>query len=143
MKEKILVIDDEPEIRELLSEILQGEGFEVFGAADGVEGLELFHDIKPDLVITDVKMPHKDGLEVLKGVKDAKFDIDVIILTGHSDEATAIECLQSGAYDYLLKPVEDIEVLLTAVNREKLSEKCGGPYATMIRISILVLVGKR
>ncbi|MFZ0449624.1 MAG: diguanylate cyclase [Desulfatiglandaceae bacterium] len=117
MKEKILVIDDEPEIRELLSEILQGEGFEVFGAADGVEGLELFHDIKPDLVITDVKMPRKDGLAVLKEVKEAKSDIDVIILTGHSDEATAIECLQSGAYDYLLKPVEDIEVLLIAVNR--------------------------
>ncbi len=112
-----MIIDDEAEIRDLLSEILQEEGFEVFVAADGVEGLELFHDIKPDLVITDVKMPHKDGLEVLKGVKDAKFDIDVIILTGHSDEATAIECLQSGAYDYLLKPVEDIEVLLTAVNR--------------------------
>lgn len=117
MREKILIIDDEAEIRDLLSEILQEEGFKVFVAADGVEGLELFHDIKPDLVITDVKMPHKDGLEVLKGVKDAKFDIDVIILTGHSDEATAIECLQSGAYDYLLKPVEDIEVLLTAVNR--------------------------
>jgi two-component system, cell cycle response regulator len=117
MKEKILVIDDEPEIRELLSEILQEEGYEVFDAADGVEGLALFHDIKPDLVITDVKMPLKDGLAVLKGVKEAKCDIDVIILTGHSDEATAIECLQSGAYDYLLKPVEDIEVLLTAVNR--------------------------
>ncbi len=117
MKEKILVIDDEPEIRELLAEILQEEGFEVFGAADGVEGLELFHDIKPDLVITDVKMPRKDGLEVLRGVKDSESDIDVIILTGHSDEATAIECLRSGAYDYLLKPVEDIEVLLLAVNR--------------------------
>jgi two-component system cell cycle response regulator len=117
MKEKILLIDDEAEIRKLLSEILQEEGFEVFGAADGVEGLELFHDIKPDLIITDVKMPRKDGLEVLKGVKEAKSDTDVIILTGHSDEATAIKCLQSGAYDYLLKPVEDIEVLLLAVNR--------------------------
>jgi DNA-binding response OmpR family regulator len=117
MKEKILVIDDEMEIRDLLSEILQEEGFEVFEASDGVEGLELFHDIKPDLVITDIKMPRKDGFEVLKGVKDSKYDIDVIILTGHSDEATAIECLRSGAYDYLLKPVEDIAVLMTAVNR--------------------------
>jgi two-component system, cell cycle response regulator len=117
MKEKILVIDDETEIRGLLCEVLQEEGFEVFGAADGVEGLKLFHDIKPDLVITDVKMPRKDGLYVLKGVKDAKSDVDVIILTGYSDEATAIECLQSGAYDYLLKPVEDIEVVLIAVNR--------------------------
>ena len=117
MKEKILVIDDEPEIRDLLFEVLQEEGFEVFGAADGLEGLERFHDIKPDLVITDVKMPRKDGLYVLKGVKEAKSDTDVIILTGHSDEATAIKCLQSGAYDYLLKPLEDIEVLLIAVDR--------------------------
>jgi two-component system cell cycle response regulator len=117
MKEKILVIDDEPEIRNLLFEILQEKGFEVFGAADGQEGLERFHDIKPDLVITDVKMPRKDGLAVLKGVKEAQSGIDVIILTGHSDEATAIECLQSGAYDYLLKPLEDIEVFLIAVDR--------------------------
>jgi two-component system cell cycle response regulator len=62
-------------------------------------------------------MHRKDGLGVLKGVKETKSGVDVIILTGHSDEATAIECLQSGAYDYLLKPVEDIDVLLTAINR--------------------------
>jgi diguanylate cyclase (GGDEF)-like protein len=117
MKEKILFIDDEPDIRDLISELLQEDGFEVFSAADGAEGLELFDAIKPDLVITDVKMPRKNGLEVLKGVKAAGSDVDVIILTGHSDEATAIECLQSGAYDYLLKPVEDIDVLLVAVNR--------------------------
>jgi two-component system, cell cycle response regulator len=117
LREKILIIDDEAEIRGLLSEIFQEEGFEVFDAADGVEGLELFYDIKPDLVITDVKMPRKDGLEVLRGVKDSESGVDVIILTGHSDEATAIECLRSGAYDYLIKPVEDIEVLLLAVNR--------------------------
>lgn len=117
MKEKILVIDDEMEIRTLLSEILQEEGYEVFEASDGVEGLNQFHNIKPDLIITDVKMPHKDGLGVLKGIKAVKSDIDVIILTGHSDEATAIECLQSGAYDYILKPVEDVGVLMSAVKR--------------------------
>lgn len=117
MKEKILVIDDEAEIRGIVSELLQVEGFEVFDAADGIEGLELFHDIKPDLVITDVRMPRKNGIEVLKEVKGAESGIDVIVLTGHSDEATAIVCLQAGAYDYILKPLEDIEILLFAVNR--------------------------
>ncbi len=117
MNEKILIIDDEAEILELLTEVLQEEGYKVVKAGDGMEGLEVFQSETPDLVITDVKMPRKDGLEVLKGIKDSGSDVDVIILTGHSDEATAIECLRSGAYDYLLKPVEDVEVLLTAVNR--------------------------
>lgn len=117
MNDKILIIDDEPEILELLSEVLQEEGYEVVKANDGVEGLEVFQSETPDLVVTDVKMPRKDGLGVLKEIRHSGSDVDVIILTGHSDEATAIECLRSGAYDYLLKPVEDVEVLLTAVNR--------------------------
>jgi diguanylate cyclase (GGDEF)-like protein len=62
-------------------------------------------------------LPRQDGLGVLKGVKAVRIDIDVIILTGHSDEATAIEFLHFGVYDYLLKPVEDIDVIMTAVNR--------------------------
>jgi len=117
MNEKILIIDDETEILELLSEVLQEEGYKVVKADDGMEGLEVFQSETPDLVVTDIKMPRKDGLEVLKGIKGSGSDVDVIILTGHSDEATAIECLRSGAYDYLLKPVEDVEVFLTAVNR--------------------------
>jgi len=117
MNEKILIIDDETEILELLSEVLQEEGYKVVKAVDGMEGLEVFQSETPDLVVTDIKMPRKDGLEVLKGIKGSGSDVDVIILTGHSDEATAIECLRSGAYDYLLKPVEDVEVFLTAVNR--------------------------
>jgi CheY-like chemotaxis protein len=82
MKEKILVIDDEAEIRGVLMEVLQEEGFEVIEACDGVEGLQIFHKEKPDRVITDVKMPRKDGLAVLKEVKESGSDTDVIILTG-------------------------------------------------------------
>ena len=115
MKEKILIIDDEPDILALLASILEHEGYEVLTAADGVAGMERFREGKPDLVITDVKMPQKDGLNVLREIKKVGADVDTIILTGHSDEATAIDCLRTGAYDYLLKPLEDIEVLLVSI----------------------------
>ena len=118
MDEKILVIDDEEDILKLLSSALGSEGYEVVTAIDGQEGVERFHETEPDLIVTDVKMPRKDGLQLLKEIKDAgSTNVDVIILTGHSDEATAIDCLRNGAYDYLVKPLEDIDVLLAAVER--------------------------
>ncbi len=118
MNEKILVIDDEREIRFLLADLLEDEGYEVFQAENGVDGLEVFKNVKPDLVLTDVRMPHKTGIEVLKGIREAGSSaVDVIVLTGQSDEATAIDCLKAGAYDYLLKPIEEIDFLLTAINR--------------------------
>jgi diguanylate cyclase (GGDEF)-like protein len=68
-------------------------------------------------VITDIKMPRKTGLDVIRGVSGNTDEVDVIILTGYSDETTAIECLRYGAYDYLHKPLEDMDVLLKAVER--------------------------
>ncbi|PID78459.1 MAG: diguanylate cyclase response regulator [Gammaproteobacteria bacterium] len=117
MKEKILIIDDEPEIRDLLAELLEDEGYTIYQAEDGVEGLEVFKNEDLDLVITDVRMPSKSGIELLSDIRESSAEVDVIILTGQSDEATAIDCLRTGAYDYLLKPVEDIDVLLNSVNR--------------------------
>ncbi len=117
MKEKILLIDDEPEIRDLLAELLKDEGYTIYQAEDGVNGLEIFKNEDMDLVITDVRMPRKNGIELLREIRESRAEVDVIILTGQSDEATAIDCLRTGAYDYLLKPVEDIDILLTAVNR--------------------------
>ncbi len=117
MKTKILIIDDEVDILNILQALLETEGYEIVRAVDGVEGIERFEADRPELVITDVKMPKKDGLEVLRYVKEAGRDVDVLILTGHSDEATAIECLRRGAYDYLLKPLEDIDIFLAAVER--------------------------
>ncbi len=117
MTHTILLIDDEVDIVEILASMLVNEGYDVVTAGDGVEGLAKFKSISPDLVITDVKMPRMDGLEVLRAIKDAGSDVDVIIFTGHSDESTAIECIRRGAYDYLLKPLEDVDVLLVAINR--------------------------
>jgi two-component system cell cycle response regulator len=117
MNEKILLIDDEEEILDLLSRILKDEGYEICIAKDGFEGLAQFEKYQPDLIISDVKMPRDNGIDILKQLKNTGAEVDVIILTGHSDEATAIECLKLGAYDYLVKPLEDINILIKAVNR--------------------------
>ncbi len=97
--------------------MLSTEGYDVLTAADGAEGFDRFQQENPDLVITDVRMPRKDGLEVLKDIKALGDDVDAIILTGYSDEATAISCLQDGAYNYHLKPLEDLEVIPASVKR--------------------------
>ena len=117
MKETILIIEDEEDILALLSSLLENEGYKIITACNGREGLDKFQEHNPDLILTDVKMPVMDGIEVLREVKTKESDTEVIILTGHSDEATAIDCLRLGAYDYFCKPLEDIDVLLTAVER--------------------------
>ena len=123
MVEKILIIDDEEDILSFLRDVIESEGYEVISASDGEEGIALFKKEKPDLVITDVKMPRKNGLEVLKDLKTSADDTDIIILTGHSDEATAIECLRQGAYDYLVKPLVDIDIFLAAIYRALTKKK--------------------
>ena len=117
MKETILIIEDEEDILNLLSSMLGSEGYRIITACNGREGIERFQEYDPDLILTDVRMPIMDGIEVLREVKTKESDTEVIILTGHSDEATAIDCLRLGAYDYFCKPLEDIDVLLTAVVR--------------------------
>lgn len=117
MSEKILVVDDESDIRLFLSNLLTSEGYTVFSAENGAQGFASFRHHAPDLVITDVKMPVRNGLEMLKDIKSTQTDVDVIVLTGHSDESTAIDCLRNGAYDYLLKPLEELDVLIASVQR--------------------------
>ena len=117
MREKILLIDDEEDIRHFLSLTLKDEGYEIMTACNGQEGLDLFRHQDPDLVITDMRMPQKDGMAVLKEIKAAGADVDVIMLTGHSDENMVIACLRQGVYDYLRKPLEDIDLLIASVAR--------------------------
>jgi diguanylate cyclase (GGDEF)-like protein len=114
---KILIIDDEADVLQFLGSFLSMEGYEVISASDGMEGIEKFFQEHPDLVITDMKMPNKDGLEVLKEIRASQSDVDVIILSGHGDDLTAADCLRQGAYDYLMKPLEDIDLLLFAMDR--------------------------
>lgn len=114
---RILVVDDEPDITSLLASLLTQEGYRVKTASNGKEGVDCFLALNPDLVITDIRMPVQSGLELLKNIREHTSDIDVIILTGHGDHATAIEALRHGAFDYFLKPLDDVEQLIDAVEK--------------------------
>ena len=114
--ERIIIIDDERRMCESLSALLTGDGYHVDTFQSPVEAAEALQTGRTDLVITDIKMPEMDGLEVLRQVKDIDDGIPVILMTGYGSLDTAIEAVAAGAYDYLLKPVE-FSYLELAVNR--------------------------
>ncbi len=111
--EKVLIIDDSPEILERLSEFLITEGFDVDTASDGSIGIKKLEDKFYDLVLTDLKMPGADGISVLKYVVDHSPESICIILTGFGTIKNAVEAIKMGAFDYLTKPVKMEEILLT------------------------------
>ncbi len=113
---RILIIDDEETIVRVLALSLRSDGHEVFTASSGEEGIRVFQEKSPDLVLTDIKMPGMDGIEVLKRIKERESDTEVIIITGHGDIDNAIEALKFGASDFINKPVRD-EVLSVAIAR--------------------------
>lgn len=115
---KILIVDDEEIIARLLSISLKSDGYETVTANSGKEGLEKFKTESPDIVITDIKMPEMDGLELLKEIKAIDPDKEVIIVTGHGDIDSTITALQYGASDFINKPVRD-EALAIALARAK------------------------
>ena len=115
---KILLIDDEEANVRLLAMSLKSDGYEVSMAYSGEQGLKLFQKQSPDIVITDIKMPGMDGLEVLKQVKEIDPETEVIIITGHGDIDSTITALQYGASDFINKPVRD-EALSIALKRAK------------------------
>ncbi|MFH1156742.1 MAG: response regulator [Pseudomonadota bacterium] len=115
---KILIIDDEEAIVRLLSMSLRSDGYTTFTACSGEQGIEVFKTEAPDIVITDIKMPGMDGLEVLRRVKEMDPGKEVIIVTGHGDIDSTITALQRGASDFINKPVRD-EALSIALERAK------------------------
>jgi DNA-binding NtrC family response regulator len=115
---RILLIDDEPDIVRVLSMSLKADGYDVIPAHSGVEGIEIFEKERPDIVLTDIKMPGMDGIEVLKKIKSIDPRSEVIIITGHGDIDNTIEALQYGASDFINKPVRD-EALSIALKRAR------------------------
>ena len=113
---KLLVIDDERPILEILKISLGVEGYDIMTAESGDEGLKIFKDKGPKLVLTDIKMPGMDGIEVLKKIKGMDNEAEVIVVTGHGDMDSAIAALQYGASDFITKPIKD-EVLMLALKR--------------------------
>jgi signal transduction histidine kinase len=124
MKPKLLLIDDEEGIRKILGLSLRDAGYEVITAADGIHGLEYLRQENPPIVLTDIKMPGMDGMEVLQRIKSISPDTEVIMITGHGEMDLAIKSLQLEASDFITKPIHD-EALLGAIRRaeEKLALK--------------------
>ncbi len=116
MASRILVIDDEVEIRESLKRILEYDGYECLTAASGHAGLKRIEQGEPDLVFLDIKMPGMDGLEVLRRIRETDEWLPVVMISGHGDVTTAVEATKLGAFDFLEKPLESKRVTVTIRN---------------------------
>ena len=113
---KLLVIDDERSIRNSLKEILMDEGYDVDVAEDGVSGVELALKEKYSVIFCDIKMPQMDGVEVLDRLVAEGVDSAVIMISGHGDIDTAVECIKKGAFDFIQKPLDLNRILITIKN---------------------------
>ena len=119
MNNLILLIEDDELTRSIFLEFLELENFNAIGAEDGLVGLQMAQDYKPDLILCDINMPRLDGHQVLKGLRD-RIDtarIPFIFLTANTNPINRIRALNLGANDYLIKPI-DLRRLLAAINRQ-------------------------
>ena len=127
-KEKILVVDDERNIRKSLKMILEYEDYAFLEAADGEEALDIVEEtVGLDIILLDVKLPGRDGLEVLAELKKKSYSPEVIMISGHGVIQTAVEATKLGAFDFLEKPLHRERVLLSirnALNQNKLLREC-------------------
>jgi two-component system response regulator MprA len=103
---RILIVDDEEEIRQLVAEFLEARGYSVISAASGIEALTALERFHPDLILLDVMMPRMNGLEALRRIREVDGRVGVIMLTAVEDEGVARQAMQSEAYDYVTKPVD-------------------------------------
>jgi len=118
----VLVAEDDVKMRAVLSRFLSLQGYEVIEAADGREAISLARERAPDIVLLDIAMPGKNGLEVLKELVPEMPATGFIMVTGNEDEELARSCLQLGAFDYMPKPV-DMDVLARTVKSRHLAQK--------------------
>ncbi len=114
--ETVLIVDDEKNYPLILSAVLEEEGFETFTANSGLDALEILKSADVDLVVTDMKMPSMDGMELLGNIKAIDPDLPVIMMTAHGTVDKAVEAMQKGAYSYILKPFDN-ERLVIYVNK--------------------------
>lgn len=111
MTTKVLLVDDEEQFVEVLGQRLETRGFAVSSAFNGDDALAFLRDNEVDVVVLDVQMPGRDGIETLREIKSTKPIVEVLMLTGHGTVETAIEGMKLGAYDYLLKPTDTTELV--------------------------------
>lgn len=112
-----MVVDDEKIVRDLFLRILPKQGFEVFAAKDGKEGLKLLQRDTIDLALVDIKMPGMSGITLLKKIKKLNPDLEVIIITGYASLDSAIKAVKHGAFDYIKKPLDELSEILRVIQR--------------------------
>ena len=149
---RVLVIDDDEDIRRLVKTLLERSGSTVQLAADGREGLREFHAFRPDLVVLDVSMPELDGWNVLERIRDMS-DVPVLMLTARGDELERVRGLQAGADDYVVKPFgkQELVARVTALlrratrgaAREQEADSYADAYLTIDWAQARVTVGER
>ncbi|MGZ5440964.1 MAG: sigma-54-dependent transcriptional regulator [Thermoanaerobaculia bacterium] len=126
MPYRVLVIDDETGIREAIRMTLEYEGYKIDEARSGQEGLDKAAKVPYDAILLDIKMPVLDGIEVLENLKEQRISSPVVMVSGHGDVHTAVECTKRGAFDFLEKPLNRDKLLLTvrnAVRQRSLEEE--------------------
>ncbi len=141
---KILIIDDERSIRRALREILEFEGYQVYEAENGQEGLDLLKSNQYDLVFCDIKMPILDGMEVLEAIKKTENDTPFIMISGHGTIETAVEAIRKGAFDFIEKPLDLNRILVTLRNandRISLVEQTSVLKSTIKKIKGSTIIG--
>ncbi len=117
MSRKLLLVDDAPIIRLKLKNILQAQNYEVVGEANnGVEAIEKYKELKPDLVTMDIVMPEKDGIEALGDILKIDSNAKVVMVTAIDQRDSLMKAIQLGAVDYIIKPFED-ERVIEAINK--------------------------
>lgn len=113
----ILAIDDDQAVRESLSNYLEDFGYKVLHGQDGEDGLAVFREQAPDIVLTDLRMPRMDGLQVLEAIRKESPETPVMVISGVGDIRDVVEALRRGAWDYLVKPIQDMNILVHSVER--------------------------
>ena len=116
IEKNILLVDDEEDIRDVVHLSLADMGYQVFEAEDGEEALRIFRDAQPPIVLTDIKMPNMDGIELLRRIKQENAETEVVMITGHGDMDLAIKSLKYEASDFITKPI-NVNALEIALQR--------------------------
>jgi len=135
MSQRILVIDDDRDIAEILGIVLRAEGFEPTFCADGLSAIDAFHRDKPDLVLLDLMLPGRDGIDICRAIREES-GIPIVMLTARSDSQDVVTGLESGADDYIVKPIKNKELIARVRARLRTIES---PTTQEIRIADLVI----
>src|SRR3984885_8819943 len=139
-RKQVLIVDDEPNLRKILSAQLTRDGYDVLTAEDGEQGLHLLREHHIDLVITDLKMPKVDGMTLLKRALEEEPELPVVLIPAHGTIDTAVEALKRGAFDFVTKPFDKDEVRQIVAKALKTRELRGAdatPVSAGVRFGII------